>query len=224
MKKYIFTALLGFLATTSIAQNNTMEIGVEGGPNMIGLRGNEALKKFHNQGLGFFGGLSFQYNLNESISLRTGVAFERKGSVMKLDGYDVNGNFMGKITSYTNLNYLTIPVLFRYSLGVGENIKVFANAGPYMGFLMADRLVMKGAGDMKISENETQFQKTDFGISAGLGVLVPIGEKYSFSFEARNNLGLMDISTGPIVNNGTIKTNALNFLVGFSYKLGKKSA
>jgi hypothetical protein len=44
-------------------------------------------------------------------------------------------------------------------------------------------------------------------------------EKIALSFEVRNNLGMNDISTLPISNNGTIKTNSTQLLLGIVYKL-----
>lgn len=137
---------------------------------------------------------------------------------------DISGNPLGKITITinTNFDYLTLPILVRATFG--KKVQFFLNAGPYFGYLIKQTFVSKGTNFPTTTSDNTSLDKRfDTGISTGLGISVPIKTKFAFSFEIRNNLGLFNVSAVPVANNGTIKTNSTNFLLGFTYKLGQRT-
>lgn len=218
--KSLFLGLF-FIAVgvTTFGQNNKFDIGVDGSPTLSFLRGNDIIDNSHKSTISFAGGLFFQYNFKKIISLRTNIFFERKGSIFTSQANDINGNPLGEITTNTNFDYLTFPVLVRATFG--KKVQYFVNAGPYFGYLIKQTLVSKGANVPTTRRDNTSLDKRfDIGISTGLGLSVPIKSKFALSIEVRNNLGLYNVSAVPVVNNGTIKTNSTNFLLGFTYKLG----
>ena len=221
--KSLFCGL--FLQTvlgTAYGQTNKVDIGVEGGPSLIFLRGNDLIDNNHKPAMGFSGGLFFQYNFKKVISLRTNIAFERKGSVSTAQSTDLNGNPLGEFNTNTNFDYLTFPILIRATFG--QKVQCFVNAGPYFGYLIKQTSVSKSNNIPTTTIDNTSLDKRfDLGISAGLGLSLPIKTRFAFSFEVRNNLGLYNVSEVPVINNGTIKTNSTNFLLGFTYKLGQRS-
>jgi Outer membrane protein beta-barrel domain len=106
----------------------------------------------------------------------------------------------------------------------GQKVQFFVNAGPYFGYLIKQTFVRTGDNIPTTTSNNTSLNNWfDTGISTGLGLSVPIKTKFAFSFEVRNNLGLYNVSDVPAINNGTIKTNSINFLFGFTYKLGQRT-
>ena len=222
--KSLFLGLLFLtIGETSFGQTNKFDIGVEGSPTITFLRGNAFIDKYHKPTMGFAGGLSFQYNFKKIISLRTNIAFERKGSVLTSQTTDIIGNPLGEKTTNTNFDYLTFPILIRATFG--KKILYFVNAGPYFGYLIKQTFVSKDDNIPTITSDNTSLDKRfDTGISTGLGLSVPIKTKFAFSFEVRNNIGLYNVSAVPVANNGTIKTNSTNFLLGFTYKLGQRTS
>ena len=207
---------------TSYGQTTRFETGIEGSPSLISLRGNDIIDQFQNPTIGFSGGLFFQYNFNKIISLRTNLAFERKGSTSKTQAIDEFGSSLGNVRTNTNFDYLTLPLLVRATFG--KRILFFANTGPYIGFLLKQTSVSRGAKIPKKVLDTTHFEKgNDFGVSAGLGLIVPIKQNIAFSFEVRNNLGLYNVSAGYVSEGGTIKTNSTNFLFSLAYKFGYRS-
>lgn len=219
--KLIFFGLLFWaVGETAYGQTNKFDMGVEGGPSLIFLRGNEIIKQFHDPTIGFSGGLFFQYNIKKIISLRTNIAYERKGSALTSQATDINGNPLGEFTANTNFDYLTFPILVRATFG--RKIQYFVNAGPYFGYLLKQSIVREGDNNPSTSSDNTSLNKRfDTGISMGLGLSVPINSNFALSFEMRNNLGLYNVSAVQVANNGTIKTNSTNFLFGLTYKLGQ---
>lgn len=189
-------------------------MGIEGSPSIIFLRGNDFINENHKPKIGLMGGFFFQVNLSELVSLRTNIAYERKGSVVT----DLSGSPLG-YSIHANFEYLTLPILVRATFD--KKIQYFVNAGPYFGYLIKQNTVSKGGSTpTTIIDNTSLDKRFDTGISTGLGLSVPIKSKFAVSFEARNNLGLMNVSAVPVANDGAVKTNSTNFLFGFTYKFG----
>ncbi|MEO6903030.1 MAG: porin family protein [Bacteroidia bacterium] len=220
-KSLFFAILLLTFGLTTYGQTNKFYIGVDGGPSLIFLRGSKVIDNHQKSAIGFSGGLFFQFNFKNVISLRTNVAFERKGGKFTAPATDNNGTSIGELTACSSIDYLTLPVLVRATFG--NKIQYFINAGPYFGYLLRDRVVVKGDNILTFIGDYTASDKRfDTGISTGLGLSVPLNKNLAVSFEIRNNLGLYNISAYPIDNNGTIKTNSTNGLFSFTYKLGQR--
>ncbi|MDP1726954.1 MAG: porin family protein [Bacteroidota bacterium] len=217
--KLIFIGLLILNSGTIYGQTNRFDIGIEGSPGLTFLRGNDFIDKYHNTTMSFSGGFFFQFNFKKIISLHTNIAYERKGSITTAQATNMYGNSIGEVTINTNFDYLTIPILLRATFG--KKVQFFVNGGPYFGYLLKNTFVSKGDNIPRTTGDNTKFNKRfDTGISTGLGLSVPVKTRFAVSFEIRNNLGLYNVSAGPVVNNGTIKTNSTNFLFGFIYRLG----
>jgi hypothetical protein len=210
-KGYFFGILLALSANVH-AQTRPYSIGVEGGTGSISLRGN-SIVNLHGPGIAFSGGFTYQYFLGKVLSLRSGLSFERKGSLWTGQATDVNGNPLGVITSRTNWDYLTLPVLLRTSFGKKKHF--FINAGPYVGHLVQQGTVTSGDQIATRRErNNARIKQVDFGLSTGLGLNLPLSKKLMFSVEVRNNRGLYNISSVPVIGDGSVKTNATVLLLG----------
>ncbi len=216
-KQFLSILLILTAGIKAYSQENKFSIGVEGGTGLISLRGNSLLES-HKPAFGFSGGVSLEYDLNNTLSLRTTIAFERKGDMLKGTLIDNDGNIIGTATMHSNFNYLTLPLLVRASLG--KNHRFFVNAGPYVGYLLKQTVSSKGVGLEQKVDNTLLDKRMDAGITAGVGFRFFFGAKCDFSIEARDNLGLMNVSAVPVYGGGSIKTNSANLLVGFTYKLG----
>jgi len=218
----IILIFIGLAFYTTYGQTSKFEFGLEGGPSLISLRGNDIIDDLNDPTIGFTGGLFFQYNFNKIIALRTNLAYERKGSIVKQQTYDSSSNSYWDVKTNLNFDYLTLPLLNRAPFG--NRVLFFVNTGPYLGYLLKQTYVESGENiPTKTLVATSSFKKFDLGVSAGLGLLVPIKQNLAFSLEARNNLGLYDISATPIINDGSVKTNSTNLLLGIVYKFGARS-
>ncbi len=219
--KILIPAAILFCSTLLLGQTNKFDIGLEGGPGLTFIRGNELIDEY-NATIGYSAGVAFQYNFPKMISIRTNLAFERKGSTRKFPAKDQDNNTIGKITFNTNFNYLTIPVLARITFG--RKIKLFINIGPYFGYLIKQTEVMEAFNEFpETTTNNTENDKRfDVGITGGIGGGIAIHERILLTLEIRNNLGLYNISKIPVYNDGSVKTNSTNLLVGIVYHLGEK--
>lgn len=219
--KPLLIGLLLLLVGTAYGQTSKFEVGIEAGPSIMTLRGNAYIDSLNKATTRPSGGLSLQYNFSKNLSLRTNIAFERKGSEATGQELDANGDSIGVENAQVNYDYLTMPVLARATFG--KKVKYFANAGPYFGYLLKQNMVIKSDNHPTRTEGDTSLSKRyDIGVSTGLGISVPFLSNISLSFEVRNNLGLINTSAVEVYDDGTIKTNSTNFLIGISYKFGQR--
>jgi len=209
--------------TIVCGQQNKFYIGIEGGPGLSHLRYIDPVEK-NAMTFGFSGGLFFQYNFPKIFSIRTNIAFERKSSRDQLtitsSGYDQYS--IVKTTANLNYDYLVMPVLFKATFG--KKINYFINAGPYFGYLLSQEFKYVYY-DLHNNFNQTASDKRyDIGLTAGLGISIPIKDRYLISCEIRNNLGLIDINNTsyPYYPLSKTKTNSTNLQFGVAYKLGTR--
>lgn len=184
------------------AQNMRFSTGIEVGPSLISLKENH--NYFENPGIGFSAGIFIQYNAKKIFSLKLAPSFERKGK------WDVN---------HVNLNYFIVPLLF--SAEIGAKTKGFLSVGPYLGYLLeAYTTANYYEGHAGYMQHLNQF---DAGISAGLGIKIPIEQILCISIELRNNFGLYQIVRSEESEEYAWywKTYSTNLLFSLSYNFGK---
>lgn len=228
MIKLIAPLVFLCLSTQIFAQNSKSEIGLELGPSRTKIV-DSWIGEYNKAKLGYYIGLSYQYNLSERFSVRTGLAFEQKGSRQdrQLSFADSAGNFTyDQLKVKESYSYITIPVLLRVNFG--KKIKYFVNAGPYAGLLISYKYKREqGKLLQAFSGGDTEgLNQIDLGISAGAGIQYPFSNKISASLEVRHNAGLLSIYGPDLYFTGippSVLTNATNILVGLSFNLGNKN-
>lgn len=219
---FIVVVVLCF-QTNTFAQQNKFEAGIEGGSGLRFLWGNALVRQYNDPAIGFAYGAAFQYNFPKYFSIRTNLFFERKGCLSKGTYLDNNGNSLGTFRSQLDMDYLTLPILFR--AGFGKKVKIFFNAGPYFSYLNKTTLKYKGpnVSGTFVLDLTPNYKRIDIGLAAGIGFSMPLTKILALSFEIRNNLGLYNTSKLPVYGNGSINTNSTNLLIGLAYKFGARS-
>ena len=188
------------------------KIGIEGGPGLAHLRGNDYLAANYKSTFGYAAGLSFQILVPKSnASFKSNILFERKGAISDdLFFADTAGNI---ITSHNtiSLTYIIIPAMLR--IRSKGRIGLFINAGAYVGFLLKEEDIIGATGVLPETKVDNTFgdNKKDGGFCAGAGLEIPIREKFTLSFELRDNIGVYDINNTPRTKGGPVQTNSLNF-------------
>jgi hypothetical protein len=213
--KCLTLSLLLSLTAISFAQTNKFDIGVDAGPGLIYMYGNDIITKYNQPSVGVSADISFQYNINKIFSLKTMLSYDLKGNQATVYFTNQNGVNTGeKGTIHSYLDYLTLPILAKATFG--RKIRFFVNAGPYI-----SALVKTSNNYNNVAYVNGSLKPIDSGIQAGLGLTVPIKQYFELSIEDRNSVGLLNISRQPVINNGTVKTFSSALLVGFNYKFGK---
>jgi len=220
MKNILIILSFSFFGiTTSLhAQNSMFDLGLEGGPNLSTLLiKNTFFNSDPKPAVFGSGGFIFQYNFKNFLSLKTGISYQRKGYQEDMIFTDNAGNYSGKGTISSRLDYLTLPILVKASFG--KKVQFFVNAGPYVGYLLqeTDRKKFNGTTTNQADLNASGINRWDFGVAGGVGIAIPIRTFWVISIEARNYSGLSDINQ---YSNTKWLTNTTDLRVGVAYKLG----
>ncbi len=190
MKKLALVILAGISFATVNAQ---FQFGVKGGANFANLTGSGATGA--QTLLGLNAGIYARLPLAEHLGIQPELVYSGQGAK-----YDQNG-----ITLTQRSNYFNIPVLLKYSTGVG----FFLETGPQLGFLMTAKLnVESNSQDVK-----NGYTSTDLSWVFGAGYKIPATR---FSIDLRYNLGISNI-----VNQDMSSETAHNgvFQLGVMYTL-----
>jgi hypothetical protein len=212
MKKTILF-LLALIFTSSIYSQ--IKIGLNAGATYSKLYG----KKDATDSPGYKGfliGASFEYYLNESLSLKTNLNYERTLLFNDISLTDKFGIIIGQVELTSNFDYLNIPIMAKYEFGNSK--KFFVNGGPFLGFLLSTKTKGKSkVSDFNTSYNNEGLKKINVGLSFGIGMKVYSNDKSDLNIELRENLGLLNIDNGDYGNENIIKTNYLNLILNWSF-------
>lgn len=219
MKSLYSVALVVLLGAPALAQTSGLEAGVQVGSGFSWLRGNKVIDDTDPL-LGPAVGLTLQYDLSRAIGLHLGAHYQLKGMRMDVRLADVQGNIIGNADVRNELSYLMFPLTVRALFG--SSPRFFIAAGPYAGFLMRSRETF--AGDLLIpdQDNTEDLKQWDLGICAGIGASFPLSDHVRLNAELRYDKGLTNISALPVIDDGSIRTNAACLLVGCSYLFGNE--
>ena len=162
---------------------------------------------------GFTGGLGLGINFNEHLSLQPEILYTQKGARLKYSFYPADVDL--KIF----LNYLEIPVLFKYSYG-----PVYFNLGPCIDFKVGTGLQNKSSKNVNVTWNDSNLNSTDFGFAFGGGFAFPVGIG-KIMIDGRYVLGLSNIvsNSDSEASNASVSTKnkSIQFTFGYAIPLGK---
>lgn len=210
MKKIKTTLVIVIILFSNICfSQNEINIGVNVGATLSEFRGNELIDK-SNPNISFLLGVSFEYFLNENLSLKSNLNYERKSFSNKSNFTDEFGLPISKIKVNSNYDYLVLPVLIKYVISNSNNL--FINGGPFIGYLLNTKSTSKEYS----SENFTHLnKKIDIGLSFGVGKKI----YNNINIELRGNLGLLNTSNVEVFRDGTIKTNSLSLILNWDFEI-----
>ena len=159
--------------------------------------------------MGGAGSFNLGYNFDPHITVCTEIQFSLQGQ--KYDGkQNINGTVY-KLERNINLNYLNIPLLFKYSFGTG-NTKFRFLAGPQIGILVNATQDYKRDGikqgtkvydlngiDFITDEDniKDRYEKTDFSLVLDFGADIHLSDQFFVSAGLRGNYGLTEINAAP---------------------------
>ncbi len=193
MKKSFFVlTLVAFCGYGAVAQ------GISGG---LKLGANFANQKYSGDGIdlsldgrtSLHGGFFLTVMVSETFGVQPELLYNSVGSKINFGGEDI----------VQQLDYLTVPVMFRYNPVPVFNI----HAGPQFGFLLSAKA--KADGDSE--DMKDAYKGLDVGLGFGAGVDLPMGVGLSLRYV----LGLANIAEDS--GDGSAKNNVVQLSV--SYKV-----
>ncbi|HLO79513.1 MAG TPA: OmpA family protein [Chitinophagaceae bacterium] len=206
MKKLVLSSVLLFITTAIFAQNGVSKsyFGLKAGVNVSTNNYDPDVNGFDiSSKTGFAGGIYYNIGLGRLFSIQPELLYSSMGSKFATKTIP---NTSGSL----NLNYLSVPVLFK--LTPVWRLGIFA--GPQMDFLMGAKTKIDGQSDEDIKD---QIKGTDFGGTVGaefwLTRNIGVYGRYMTGFNSINedNYG---------IPNTDVKNNAWQFglTVGFRHK------
>jgi opacity protein-like surface antigen len=206
-----------FYSSNLAAQINRWQIGFELGTGMRWFKDDSEID-YDKPAISFANGVTVKYNFTENLALRSGFNYEKKGYKAKLTYTDNTGNEVGQWDTYTNLNYVTMPVFFQVSFG--DRIKPYFFGGPFGSILVkAKRNVMVPDEDIKTTDIKDFYKDFDWGLATGGGAIFEINSQFSVSAEMRVNLGLYNITPSQEYYSTSVMTRTFNVMAGFIYSI-----
>lgn len=132
MKKVILMAILSLSTMAASAQ---LSFTARAGANVSGVENSNAQMK-----IGWKAGVGMDYAFNKWFSVRPMLYYSAKG-------YTHGKNSLGfSADEVYKLNYLELPLLASFHLGLGTNTSLVANAGPYISYCISKSSSLSAAG------------------------------------------------------------------------------
>lgn len=235
--RFLLITLFLYPAILSAIDNYRLTAAIAGGPGVRILWGNDFIKLYHHPNVSGMVTATLRYNFKKVVSIGTGIYYQREGSLYKVP-YNAPQISVKYYKSDINMDYVSIPLLVRATAWipvVQKNkqffIPLFFETGGFVGFMIKAREVVKsgpasiGNHTMKypISENiYPSIKHLNTGLILAVGTGIPIKETFVITLEARNTVGLINLASRPVINNGTVQTYSCNFTVGFEYRFLKR--
>ncbi|UII30990.1 PorT family protein [Fulvivirga ulvae] len=210
MKRTLFSvlAVIAFVTIT----NAQVKLGVKAGANLADLTSSEDDFEVENRLSFHFGGY-LELLITDRFSIQPELIFSGQGAKAEYSetvedfGFTYTYSYEDKV----NLNYLNIPVLFKFS----PTERFYIGGGPQAGVLLSAKnkftYTFTGSG---LSESESgeediidELNQIDLSVAIGAGVELENG----LNFSLRYNYGLTDIAEendGDPVRNSVIQATA----------------
>jgi hypothetical protein len=228
MNKYLIVFLLFLLvspASTLLAQQGAWTIGIEGGPGLSLIYGSESVYSHSDPALSGAAGITGEYGFAGRFSAKAALHYERVSTLT--DNPSALLPPAGRLKY--NLDYLSLPVLVKWS--TGGRIRFFVNAGPCVSLLLQESLwyLPDNGSKEKVADETEAYHRVNLAVTAGAGIAVPIGKRFLVSLEVRDNFGVLNIrsaasdfehNSAMAVEPPTGHTNSTLLLVGISYRFG----
>ena len=219
----VMSTSLAFAQTTQTASSSSpVRFGVKAGMNVASLSKDAGLEDQKSK-IGFNAGVFANIPVAESFSIQPEVLYNQLGAkVENRDEFTALGTTTRTVESYsTNLDYLTVPVMFQYNFVPN----FYVEAGPEFGFMLSaknkgDRTttVTNSSGTTTNSASYTDDINKDNLNTFNFGV--GIGAGYYFTdnigITARYVAGVTDVAKDRPSGSDAIRNN--NFQVGLAFK------
>ena len=184
IRSLVLALAVAVLAGSASAQN--FNLGLEAGANFSNFVGSDpSLSGANDSKLGFVGGGFLCLNFGTSFGIRPEILYEQKG------------NAISGTTTTTEMDYVEIPILMKFSLGTPA-INPAILVGPSFNW----NTVATASGGSISNVNSS-----DIGLVGGLEL-----DFDKFLISGRYELGLQNVTQNSNVQNGTI-----TLLAGYSF-------
>ncbi|ULC59997.1 PorT family protein [Flaviramulus sp. BrNp1-15] len=206
---YIIVILL-FFSIRNVSGQIDLKIGANIGGQVSSLRGleYETENKFE---LVPMIGLNLEVSFSPSVSIVTGINFERWKKKRDFALFDPFAVPEGETSYIEGYDFYNVPFLVRYKFGSKKDF--FIDAGGFMNYFN------KGRPNRRYSSLFIQFEDYNFGAVFGVGKTFNITDKINIDLQLRDELGLTDVNKYEWEIRGEVMTNTIRMIATVSYEL-----
>ncbi|WP_153796125.1 porin family protein [Foetidibacter luteolus] len=198
--------------------------------------------------LGPYAGVVAVFHLSNRFSLQTELNYSSQGGKKKgkqtiatatipypiPPGVPVPDYLYANIDAEAILNYIELPILAAIHFNLDDKWQLFANAGPYIGYLLNAKTISKGSSIIYLDEAHTQpltpapvnldmtvdikdeLNRVNTGVQFGLGMAYKL-PKGSLRVTGGANIGITSIQKDK--SNGENSTGAPTITLAYLYNL-----
>ena len=186
------------LCLFNLAAGQTLEFGLKAGANF---------SKFDNLGDGLLPGLAaglYSSYQNKKVEIRYELIYSEQGEVTTVYFHSTpNPAPVTSLNLKKRINYVNVPILFRYKLPLGFNVQ----AGGQIGILVSARQQTGSTnGGLEWVDINSTCAKSVYSLIGGIGYSLPKG----MTFDLRYDFGL-----NCAVNYASYRNRVVQFSVGF---------
>ena len=210
MKKKIFlSVILGLIVSSvSFPQTSKHNIGVFVGS---GLSNQSSIL----YGIGYDFGISYSYRFNERFAIISGLDYDSRNSVDKINFIDTLGVENNWKVNH-KFDFISLPILLNISFG--NKIKYYANIGFSTNYLVKHNLMVDYGNKIENTNGIEYYERFEIDLNLGVGGLIPLSDKIDLIAEFRYKKGLNNLAKNKL-EGATASTSTMLFLVGLNYKL-----
>ncbi|MEJ0101012.1 MAG: porin family protein, partial [Bacteroidota bacterium] len=245
--------LFSLLLVNYFSYAQQIAIGARGGlsiPNLSSGGSNEnPLNTGYSSRLGADAALFAEFKFSELFSLQPMIEYSSQGG--KKNGFQALPTppqmaalfppgqaplyLYADYKSEAKFNYLMIPVLAKFGWNFNKTspLRVYADAGPFVGFLLSAKQVTSGNSPLYVDDKgqqelpagsqsfdntqdiKDQIHKTNFGVEGNIGLNYRIDHASNLFIEGGFNYGFLNIQKGTA--NGKNNIGAATVTLGYSY-------
>ena len=225
MKRILLSLFLINLFIIGNGQKSKFEYGFQSGLNISSSYGDAFSQVKRGPLTGLHIGGHLKVTKTENWGFKFLVSYDNIGWIYKSLTLESNTSSTGlmNVDISIKLNYLNMPVLAEYSFG--NKIKINVDGGFFLGILLNNKVITEvkepiPPNQEPILESSSIARKgTNFGLSLGSGVQIPIASRLTLDFNVRDNLGLTSINKSQSSYSVGMKTNTFTISAGLSFKL-----
>ena len=216
---FIFCLFSVSISSNTYGQIAKFEYGIQSGININSANGNSIDKSHRKLTTGIAVGGHIRMKISDKVGIKLSVQYDQNGwSYHSLAFEDNTGTTLGTGDAIFKLNYLNIPVVTELSFG--KKIRYRTNGGIFFGYLLSNQTIIKikepaPPNIASTTSSSSEYRSTNFGLSFGIGMQIPVTHKLKLDLDMQDNIGLVNIDKA----GGDIKTNTILISAGLSVPL-----
>lgn len=207
MKKLIIAVVAAVALTALVPLGLQAGVGLKGGLSWssLSLASTEPIPFTFGTSQSYAGGMFFDIGMG-FVTVQPEILYVRMGGEYEVD--ELN-------SLEFRHQYIQVPLLLRFNILPAGPIRPFICAGGYGAYLIKAEGVMEIDGTVEKTDVTEDYQRFDYGLVGGAGLLFKLGV-VGLSIEGRYNYGLANLLKDPAVGD-SMKNQSLMALVGIKF-------